>query len=165
MVRPKTSLSVGRGCIRDGMPVSTVCVGDATPTYQRRPGWLSMAVIGQEHGPRPGPNPAHRPILKPASASTAEHNRLDRIDPAPTTIEAEIFSPPGRRRRTGRSYRKIFNQTRDQTPNHPSLQPAPQLSAACKAHFWLLYFATEKSNSPASAQRVAKWFSRFKVKS
>jgi len=44
------------------------------PTYQRRPDWLATAATGQEHRPQPGPNPAHRPILKPASASTEAHN-------------------------------------------------------------------------------------------
>ena len=53
-------LSVGRGRIRDGMPVLTACVGDATPTYERRQDWFAMGATGQEHRPQPGPNIPHR---------------------------------------------------------------------------------------------------------
>src|SRR6056297_157309 len=38
--------------------------------------------------------PTHHPELEPASASTEDHNHLDRVDPTPITIEAEMPSPP-----------------------------------------------------------------------
>ena len=39
--------------------------------------------------------PTHHPELEPSSASTDDHNALDRGDPAPITIEAGIAFPPG----------------------------------------------------------------------
>ena len=40
--------------------------------------------------------PTHHPELEPASASTDDHDTLDRSDPAPIGIEAGIPSPPAK---------------------------------------------------------------------
>ena len=82
--------------------------------------------------------PTHHPNLEPSSASTDDHDALDRDDPAPITIEAEILSSPASHAahdaRAGRSPAK----SRDQTPNHQSHPPATQPPAACKKRFCLL---------------------------
>ena len=41
-------------------------------------------------------HPTHHPNLEPASASTDDHDTLDRSDPAPIGIEAGIPSPPAK---------------------------------------------------------------------
>jgi len=62
MVEPKTSLSVGRGRIRDGMPVSTLCIEDAIPTYERRQGWVRHGRhrAGTRTATRPESRSPHR---------------------------------------------------------------------------------------------------------
>jgi len=153
MVLPKTSLSVGRGRVRDGMPVSTLCLGDATRTSERLQGWFAVAATRQEHGPQPGPNPAHRPIREPASASPADQCRHDRDNPAPITIEAGIRSPPGSRRGTHRSYKKIRNRNPmpDTKPPDPSDQHLEQLPPV-KRTFG--YFCCNRQKSLASASEA-----------
>ena len=76
---------------------------DAPPTEKRsalpgtRPeaGSVRRPVAGVRKPTEP-PKPTHHPNLEPASASTDDHDTLDRSDPAPIGIEAGIPSPPAK---------------------------------------------------------------------
>src|SRR6056297_902634 len=73
---------------------------------------FAMAATRQEHGPEPGPNLAHRPILKPASASTGAHS-----------------APRSSRPRSDSHRSRNLLVTRKPKPNTPhgqkDLEPAP----------------------------------------
>jgi len=102
MVLPKTSLSVGRGRIRDGMPVSTLCVGDATPIYECRQGLvrhgrhLARTRTATRPESRSPPDTGIRFSI-PNSAVRAG----SRQPPPPIIIEAGVTSPPLSRGETG----------------------------------------------------------------
>jgi len=75
------------------------------------------------------------PLQHPLSLTTPRNPH----DPAPITIEAAIVGLPGSQSGTSRTDKNISSRRRNQTPNHPSHQPAAQPSAACKKRFCLLF--------------------------
>ena len=87
MVLPITSFSVGRGRIRDGMPVSTICVGDATPTYERRQDWFAMsATVKSKNTDR---NQARIPL----TADTETRFSIHRSPPRPAIVPTPLRKP------------------------------------------------------------------------
>jgi len=104
--------------------------------------WQKTAVAGCAAGmaktvesPTPLTTPTWNPLQHPKKHTTPRNRHA----PAPITIEAGIHSSPVSRSGTRRTDKKISDLRRNQTPNHPSHQPAAQSSAACKKRFCLLF--------------------------
>src|SRR6056297_185597 len=114
----------------------------AAPIAARRPLLQNIGQLGghgQECRPRTGLNLPQCPELEPASASTDDHNDPDRVDPAPITIEALIFSSPASTHRPRPNRQEDLGSMPDATHLTPRpLRPAPRTAAACKKRFCLL---------------------------
>ena len=61
--------------------------------------------------------PTHHPELEPASASTDDHNKLERDNSAPTTIEAGIPSSPAKQDEHPARTKRSAIEARCHTPN------------------------------------------------
>jgi len=78
--------------------------------------------------------PTHHPELEPSSASTDDHNDLDRAGPAPITIEAGMHSPPASQgahdERTERSPANAAIKHLTPSPINPQRSPLLPLRSA-----------------------------------
>ena len=92
--------------------------------------------------------PTHDPNLEPSSASTDDHNALDRGDPAPITIEAGISSSPASRETTPHGQEDLGPKPDATHLTTSPRRPAPRTAAAFKAHFWLLFLQPKKVTRP-----------------
>jgi len=78
--------------------------------------------------------PTHHPELEPASASTDDHDNLERGDPAPIKIEAGIVLSPASQvehaERTRRSQTNAAIKHLTTNSTHPHRNPLPPVKSA-----------------------------------
>src|SRR6056297_519163 len=100
--------------------------------------------------------PTHHPNLEPSSASTDDHDALDRGDPAPINIEAGIHSPPANQGahddRAKRSPAKAAIKHLTTIPINAQRSPLPPVKSAF-AYFPPALLTTCSSRGVARSRR------------